>query len=308
MARTVTVHLNGGLGNQMFQYAAGRGLVARTGADLVLDNRSGFARDKVYKRTYELDAFPIAARLARPLEIAPLVFEAARQKFVGAAPTAVSERVYGSYLLETRSEYMPEIASFRPRGDAWMRGYWQSEQYFSDCGTAIRDELTPPPPTARHFLAAARHMATVNSVAVGVRLFEEVPGAAKTGVGGLTPIAFFNAAARQLSATVPAPEFFVFCTTDSPQLRTLDLPGPLHLITHDHGFEGSLDRLWLLTQCRHHLIANSSFYWWGAWLRDARAAGTQVIASPLFPNRDTIPGRWASLDVAGLTDGINVSA
>jgi Glycosyl transferase family 11 len=295
MPHHVTVLLNGGLGNQMFQYAAARALSLRNGARLYLDRRSGFAFDLVYKRQYELGVFPIEASLAGLPQQIPFWIEAARGTVGGSSTSAINNRIYGCSLQETQPVFLPEVAAHRVNANTWMWGFWQSERYFSDVADSISRELTPPAPHKREFLECAQLMETCTSVAVGVRIFEEVPGESKKAVGGLTPLRFFNDAAAQLAGRIHTPVFFVFCTTRAPQLRQLNLPGEVHVITHENGFEGSVARLWLLTRCRHHIIANSSFFWWGAWLREARCPDSHVIASPLFSNRDTIPTRWTSL-------------
>ena len=60
----IATRLMGGLGNQMFQYAAGRALAAAHSAELVLDTKTGFVRDRLFRRSYALDPFPIRAREA----------------------------------------------------------------------------------------------------------------------------------------------------------------------------------------------------------------------------------------------------
>jgi hypothetical protein len=249
----------------------------------------------VYKRSYELGALPIIAAPAGFWKRTPFAIEAVRRKLGRSRPSPISHRLYGSYLQETKAAYLPEVAEHQLDAHGWMWGYWQSERYFSEIAGIISRELTPPTPEKKQFLKMAELMAESVSVAVGVRLFEEVPGASKDGVGGLTPLQFFNAAAAVLAQRVRKPVFFVFCTTPAPQLRQLKLPGEVHVITHENGFEGSVARLWLLTRCRHHILANSSFYWWGAWLRESQCSDAQIIASPLFSNEDTIPERWTSL-------------
>lgn len=297
MPPALVVHLNGGLGNQMFQYAAGRALAEANGASLYVDARSGFARDKVYKRTFELAPFPITARPASAWRIAPFVLDALERKVTGRVPPTFRRRAYGTSIHETdNAAFMPAVAACRTRSDLWMRGFWQTERYFEGIRETIARELTPPMPRPPLFLDCARHMSEVTSVAVGVRMFEEIPDASKSGVGGVTPIEAFNRAAEQLAAEIRNLVFFVFCTTRSVALNGLRLPGEVHFVTHEDGFTGTLERLWLLTRCQHHIIANSSFYWWGAWLREAVDAATQVTASPLFFNKDTVPSRWRLMD------------
>ncbi len=293
----VIVQLRGGLGNQMFQYAAGRALAIRNSAELYVDATSGFTRDKVYKRTFELGLMPIAAKKADLGRRLPYWLEKIRERITTSSPGIVQKRVWGTLIREESLIFEPRIAAFTEFDNAWMNGYWQSESYFSDCYHLINRELNPPTPRDAKFLALDEQIISCNSVAVGIRLFEEVPGASKSGVGGVTPAEFYTQAATKLAQTVVNPVFFVFCTTQSPILEKLQLPGPVHYITHENGYTGALSRLWLLSHCRHHIISNSSLYWWGAWLAERRNPATQIFASDLFVNRDSVPGRWKSFGI-----------
>jgi hypothetical protein len=290
MSIKITAHLMGGLGNQMFQYAAARAIAHRNNCNLFLDDHNGFVRDIVYKRKYELDQFPIQAQIDRAG--IPYWIEKARQKIFGQQKNAVTKTLFWTKLEENESGFISEIHDFRLTGNTWMHGYWQSERYFEDIKEIIAEELMPQPPKDDKFLEIARIMNACNSVSLGVRLFEEVPGTTKDGVGGLTSMSFFNEGAGRLKEKMENPEFFIFCTTNSSQLEDLDLPGKVHFITHDNGYQGTMARLWLFGQCKHHIIANSSFYWWGAWLSEMKNKNSHIIASPLFSNIDTIPQRW----------------
>ena len=279
----------------MFQYAAGRALAIRNSAQLYLDTTTGFVRDSAYGRTFELGVLPIKAEKAGLRKQAPFWFERARDRLLGADGAAIQERPWGTFIRETTTRHMDEVANFHNLGNSWVLGYWQCERYFTDIKDIVSDELTPPAPKEPQFLEMGKTMGTCNSVAVGVRLFEEVPGATKVGVGGLTPVAFYDVAAKQLTCRIKDPVFFVFCTTQAPVLQEINLPGIVHYITHDNGFKGSISRLWLISQCSHHILSNSSFYWWGAWLAEHKRPDAQIFASALFPNQDTIPKRWLAL-------------
>lgn len=290
MSKKITAHLMGGLGNQMFQYAAARAIAHRNNINLFLDDHNGFVRDIVYQRKYELDQFPIHAQIARAG--IPYWIEKSRQRIFGKHKNTVAKNIFWTTLEENESDFISAVNDFRITGNTWMHGYWQSERYFEGIKEIISKELMPEAPEDNRFLEMAKRMESCNSVSLGVRLYEEVPGLTKDGVGGLTSMTFFNESAKRLSEQIENPEFFIFCTTNSSELEKLNLPGKIHLIIHSNGFNGTLERLWLYTKCKHHIIANSSFYWWGAWLSEQRNPDSKIIASPNFSNKDTIPSRW----------------
>lgn len=291
-SKALVVQLKGGLGNQMFQYAAGRALAARNDAQLYVDAVSGFARDKVYRRAFELDALPVATLYAGWMKQAPYWLEKLRDRVIRRSEGTIRKRPWGTLIHESSLVFQEQIIDFSDFRTAWMEGYWQCERYFEDARGLISSELAPPAPKDSRFLDVAHKIDSCNAVAVGVRLFEEVPGASKAGVGGVVPAAFYTQAARRLAQHLPDPVFFVFCTTKSPVVEDLQLPGETLFVTHDNGFEGTLARLWLISRCHHHVLSNSSFYWWGAWLAEQQYADARIIAADTFVNKDCVPARW----------------
>jgi hypothetical protein len=290
--RRLIVGLKGGMGNQMFQYAAGRALSLRNNMEIILDTTSGFVRDRVYRRSFGLGILDIKVRRASVLEQLPFWFENCRQKISSSRLMPITRRPWGDYLCETDPMFFNEISSVRLDTKIWMQGFWQSEKYFFDYRDIIATELAPPVPKTSNFLSIAQAIRSCNSVAVGVRIFEDIPSTDKSGVGGLTPSSFYEDAARQIVDYVKKPTFFVFCTSMAAVKDKLMLPGTIHYLTSDNGFSDQSSTLWLISQCKHHIISNSSFYWWSAWLAERRYLDTIVIGSDLFPNRDTIPERW----------------
>ena len=278
----------------MFQYAAGRALARRNKAELVLDTRTGFVWDRLFHREYELDRFPIQARKASlpeqlPFWLERLAHRADRRDFAG-----IAKRLWGTFLCENPKKFVREALDHQSQS-LFVTGYWQNEAYFADVKNLLAQELRLPRVEKGRFPEMARKMEGCNSVAVGVRLFEELSGSTKTGVGGLVPMTQYTHAARSLTGTIPNPEFFVFCTSPSAALSELALPGPTHFLTHDNGFDGTLECLWLFSRCRNHVISNSSYYWWGAWFAEFERPETKIAAIDKFPNKATIPARWTRI-------------
>ena len=124
--KKLTVYLNGGLGNQMFQYAAGRAMTLSNDADLVLDTWSGFCRDYQYRRHYELGALAVHGRLAKVGERLPIWLYRLESKLHKPPFDTNQKRIYGQFLVENESRFIPEILTTSVSEKAWLVGYWQS--------------------------------------------------------------------------------------------------------------------------------------------------------------------------------------
>ena len=297
MGTKLVVQLKGGLGNQLFQYAAGTALARASRAELALDDRTGFARDRRFRRTYELAPLGVRARLASAGERAVGIADGWCKPLRFGRRALVRHAPWGDFLAETAQRFLPEAASFRVRRTTFMKGYWQSARYFDGIARELRDELQPPLPDDARMRALGDEMAACDSVAVGVRLYEEDRNpAANARDGRMKPLSVQAAAIADVVSSAPGARVFVFCTHRAPALDSLGLPPGTTFITEDAGFRGALANLWLMARCRHHVFNNSSFYWWGAWLahgRHARGPG-EVRAADNFVNADCLPPEWGT--------------
>jgi hypothetical protein len=136
-----------------------------------------------------------------------------------------------------------------------------------------------------------------NSVAVGIRLYEESTcveahcrdGAVKTAL-------LLSNAIVKIREDCPDARIYVFCTHRARMLSDLALPENTVFMTAQDGYSDPVDTLWLLAQCRHHIFMNSSFYWWGAWLsaglRRSEPQTQRIIAADNFVNRDAVCAHW----------------
>jgi hypothetical protein len=295
--KKIYAYLNGGLGNQMFQYSTARALALRTGAELVLDTWSGFVRDKLYHRSYELHYLPIQARVATALERAPIWLFRAENRMRRLNMDMFQRRIYGNFLVESEFRFLEELIHYHLVADAWLVGYWQSNRYFQDYSAILCAELMPPRPTQKQFLDIGQKLRETESVALGIRLYEESANPSVHAKNGLMKsMAEVNSAIARLLVLQPNAKFFVFCTHRAPILAELNLPGSTIFLTHDDNYEGSLERLWLLTQCKHHIFTNSSYYWWGTWLSQNLYSATYqsqyVFAADSFFNKDGLCAKW----------------
>jgi len=284
----VIVHVIGGLGNQMFQYAAGRALAARLGRPLLLDT-SDFARYPL--RTFALDRF------AAPVEQAPRRYRWLVR--VGRTPLwpLLPAGLRVLHVREQSHAYQswPPIPTASP---VFLSGYWQSERYFAEIADTIRRDFTvAAPPTGRN-AALLGEITACDAVAVHVRRGDYVSDPATAARHGVCGLDYYTAALERIEAAVSAPRYFVF-SDDIPWAREhLRFTAPATFI--DHNAAAPWEDLRLMAACRHFVIANSSFSWWGAWLAEHAAAEKLVIAPRRWfvaaeDARDLLPPSWVRL-------------
>ena len=261
----------GGLGNQLFSYAAARRLALVNNAELVLDDISGFSYDAVYQRGYQLDHFNIPCRKTTPAErLEP--FQRLRRYLKRHWNQCLPFSKRG-YLVQNNVDFDPRLLQVKLQGTVYLEGYWQSEDYFKDVEDIIRQDLKIKPPTDFINLAMVKHIREGIAVAVHVRYFDEPDEA---GINNITGD-YYNRAVVMMERMVPAAHYFIFSDQPAAALARIPLPDDrVTLVTNNQGDNNAYADLWLMTQCQHFIIANSTFSWWGAWL--AANSDKQVIA------------------------------
>jgi hypothetical protein len=292
---TIRVNLAGGLGNQMFMYAAGRGLAERTGGRLLL-NRAAFRRDRVYKRVFLLDKFPVSAAIlpddwsGRALDAVDSLASACPWLVPGL--TVIHEPVHCA-----ESDFCVELLRMRDGRSVSLRGYWQDERYFRDCAGVIRREFAPPvieDPTAADYLLRIEQ--SPHPVAVCIRFFREVPG--ETSDPAMI-IAAFRRAVAEHARCVPGCQYFLF--TEEPGYFDDPTSLGVHATVVRNGLrnEDAPTHLHLISACRTFFIGYSSFHWWGAWLGQHPGKTVTYLHFPGRPGAGYAAAGWHVLDVGG---------
>lgn len=294
----LTVRIKGGLGNQLFCYAAARRLALKNNGELVIDNITGFVRDQTYQRQYALDHFNIQARFATAAErLEP--FERYRR---GLAKWQSRRLPFEqrAYLEQELKDFDPRLLELQINNDLYLDGLWQSEAYFSDIADVLRQDLIIKPPTDRVNLSMASKIAgCTNAVALHVRWFDApVATVSNHNISG----DYYQRAVAHLKSIVVQPHFFVFSDDPTAAVTRLALPDDCYtVVDQNNGDEYAYADLWLMTQCRHFITANSTFSWWGAWLGSSKG-GVVITPDPatLVPdnfwrNTGMLPARWTLL-------------
>lgn len=282
----VIARIKGGLGNQLFCYAAARRLALANEAELVLDDVTGFVRDVQYKRSYMLDNFSIPARKATPAErMEPL--ERYRR---GLAKWLSRRRPFSerTYMEQEGLEFDPRLLSLKVREQIYLDGYWHSENYFKDCEEALRKDLRITPPSDLENQRIAGQISSGNSVALHVRWFE-APGAPEVLNASVD---YYKRAIEFIDGKLGNPRYFLFSDNPAAAKARLSLPeGRVTEVSHNRGDAAACADLWLMSRCSNFIIANSTFSWWGAWLGENR---DKIVVAPKsgFANDDAVPEAW----------------
>ena len=283
MSRKVVVRLKGGLGNQLFCYAAARRLAWANDAELVLDAVSGFKYDHLYRRTYALGPFRIPARLATPAEqMEPFgrVRRLIARKLSESKPLAQRR-----YIQQVGVDFDPGIVTLSlQEGMTYFDAFGQSEQYFADIRELLIEDLAMSAPGDHASQDMAKQIEASKSVALHVRWFDAGDAAHSSNMS----LAYYAQAISQLLGRIDQAHFFIF--SDRPEQTAAWLAPLMHgqlstKVRHNAERGNAEADFWLMRQCKHFIIGNSTFAWWAAWLGEHSHAGTQVFS----PGRSVKP-------------------
>lgn len=301
----VIVRLLGGLGNQMFQYAAGRALAMSLGKSLLLDrtllddHRPGVHQ---MPRSYRLDVFSLKGDFAGRAHIRhfrpggpglwkKIVYRLRRELTArGLLPARLRAM---EMIEETGFRFDPRV--FQQPPSHYLSGFWQSYRYFDAIDAQLRSDFSFRHPLAGQAVDLAERIGREDAVLLHVRRgdYLTVPISAVT--NGFVGLDYYERAVSLMREKIARPTFFVFSDDlDWCREHLPSLGGPFEYVALDapagvpqDGFE-----LQLMSCARHFIIANSTFSWWSAWLAGTRAR--HVIA----------PARWftdSSLDTSELS-------
>lgn len=283
----IVVNFKGGLGNQMFQYALGRKLSLASKDTLMFDT-GGLRRAEIsgdVSRPFALSAFNISGSIA-PSDLATRarypygIFS----KFVHLFRTKLLRQMHVGW----------EPALLHPRGNVYLDGYFQSPKYFEDIRTTLLQDFTlkdTPSETAARFRAIMRN---TESVSVHIRRGDYVSNTKVQSAYGTCSLQYYQKAMEMLGRRVPSPSWFVFSDDISWAREHLAFPGEVTYVS-DHLISDA-EEFSLMAACKHNIIANSSFSWWGAWLNQ-NPEKIVIAPDPWFDtkkneHKDLIPDSW----------------
>jgi hypothetical protein len=259
--KKVIVRIKGGLGNQLFCYTAARRLALVNDAELVIDDTSGFVRDVKYQRKYALDKFHIPVSKATPAErLEPFSrYRRGLKRWISHSQNFLKR----SYIEQEKIDFDDRLLAVKIKGEIYLDGAWQSEKYFKDVEHVIREDLKIIAPQDLENKRLSEKINACNAIALHVRWFNN-PNIDES---HNLYARYYENAIDLIEKKIDLPQYFLF--SDNPEAASKKITLPQNRVTfvnNNKGDKNAYADLWLMSQCQHFIIANSTFSWWGAWL------------------------------------------
>lgn len=284
------VKFNGGLGNQMFQRAFGYALEKESGFETLFD-MSFF--EKKYARPYELDIFNLKAKFVEDFWLKlklQLIWKFRKnlknKSFLGL-----------TFFSEPHFEYYKYALQIKP--NTYIEGFFQTEKYFKKYENEIREAFTFKTKPEKFNQYLIEQIQESNSVSVHIRRGDYVQKKRYQDLYATCSLDYYKRGVEYIANKFENPKLFVFSDDIQWAKANWDLPYETVFVDNNSG-EKSFEDMRLMSNCKHNIIANSSFSWWGAWLN--KNAEKIVIAPKKWFNDgrinqdDVIPETWIRLD------------
>lgn len=252
--------LTGGLGNQMFEYAASKALSERLHEELTIDLYALNKQTKGTKRQLELDIFDIDLNISSSwkskflIKAFPLV-EKNKKLFY---------RLFGYFRDNSAIVFCPEFEQLK--GNIILHGHFQNELYFKKQEQIIRREFQFPELTDKKNIAIANKIKNSESISIHIRRGDYLSNEQAKNNFAVCDKDYYTRVIDEINQQVNAPHFFVFSEDFDWIKENINFGDKLvEYIDWNKGKNSYID-MQLMSLCKHNIIANSSFSWWGAWL------------------------------------------
>ncbi|HVW19729.1 MAG TPA: alpha-1,2-fucosyltransferase, partial [Opitutaceae bacterium] len=303
--------LTGGLGNQMFQYAAGLALAERRRTVLKLDV-SWYRDDPTYEahNRYALSCFNITEQFATEEEvdrIRGVNLSRMERASVRLARALRFYRYAARHERPGRCHYAENFCFypgfFEISDDTYIHGMWQSERFFAPVADLLRLHFSfryPAQPAVEEMARRIRGQGP--SAAMHFRRGDYVRNETFNRQIGVLDLDYYRRAEARLREREPGATLYIFSDDIDAIEREFRPSGP-HVFVRATQHWHSYDKIRLMSLCDHAIISNSTFAWWGAWL--GSKPGKLVIAPDPWmaggphDHRDVVPDTWTRLPRAG---------
>lgn len=279
----IVVKLMGGHSNQLFQYAVGRSLSIKNNTDLLLDLSWFDNMDGVESpRHYELGAYTIHEKFYKPSAISQLKFKLGVIKKYN----------------EQHFNFNPDVLELG--ANAYLEGYFQTEKYFKDIRpTLLKDLSYKKPPSTKNKDLLVKIQRDPNAVSLHIRRGDYVSSKVHNAFHGVKELEYYHEAIKEIKKTVEKPTLYVISNDPEWCKKNLNFKEKMVIVDNNDDITGGSEDMRLMRTCKHNILANSSFSWWGAWLNENPS---KIVIAPKewfndksIDTSDLIPSSWIRL-------------
>lgn len=293
----IVVKLIGGLGNQLFQYAAGTALANYHKTELFLDLSylNADTKGAYTKRKFELDKFNIHAKIADERILKNFNFNENKTsvKLKKLLPGLFGKMIFNEHQFNFHSNFLKFPAN------TYLNGYWQSERYFNSFRGKLLDEITLNNPLTKGAVAIDQKIQSTTSVSLHVRRGDFVSLKSANHFHGHLELEYYKLAVEKINLKIKNATFFIFSDDMDWCRANFDFIASKEFIDGEGNNITTHEELILMSHCKHNIIANSSFSWWGAWLNQNAdkivIAPQNWFADKKINTNDLIPSSWIEI-------------
>lgn len=285
----IIMNIFGGLGNQMFQYATGYALARHFNTELKCDMTFFEDPSTFIQRDCGISSLSTSIVPATKKEISVYKGKISEQLDRVLHPWYKRHVVY-----EPHYHFAADI--FKGKGDAYYTGYWQSPKYFEFVAQEIRNIFLLNSYTAKMYQLALE-IGEKNSISLHIRRGDYVTNKAANETLGVLPLSYYEQAIEYIQKHVLEPHFYIF--SDDIEWAKEHLRIHAQKIFVSGSGLSDVEEMQLMTKCKHNILANSSFSWWGAWLGPSEnkiaVAPKQWFKDTQISTKDLIPETWIQI-------------
>lgn len=302
----IIISLMGGLGNQMFQYAAAKHLAVMNDTQLRIDGTRFSRLTANREHTLQLGHVGITAVQASVEEISRYGPHKGKigknfnrlKRLIGLPVPGTDEGLV--YREPETSRFKPEVLALG--ADRYLIGYFNSYKYFDKIKALIVDEYTPKYTLSHTAAKIVDKMESTNSVSIHFRRGDYITdhNVGKS-VEGIITENYYRNAIDLIASRIGNPHFFLFSNEINWVKENFKISFPTTCVDINPPGQGYLD-LWLMSRCKHNIVAGgSTFSWWAAYLNpneDKIVVRTHKVNNEQRFNhpQDYFPGEWAAVE------------
>lgn len=291
MNKKLIVYLSGGMGNQLFQYFFGMSYAKILNRKLYIENKTGFLTDFVFKRNFEIPLKSLENTKTYTLSF--LLFRIVRKIFKKKIFKIFNNLFITENELKKNKDILEKNTNIK---NIFIIGDFQDEKYFEKDKLDTKNSLNFGEIKNNKIIEVFKSLDLKNSVAIGMRFYEELSKNKQHLVGDVTPLSFYNKAIDLFEKKLENPKYIIFSFNDHEMLKKLNISKEKIVFINDQTIQcKNIEKLLMMSNFKNFIISNSSFYWWAAYFAEIKYGKINIVATNNFFDDKTIPARWKTL-------------